>query len=64
MSNHVVPLDDEREHDLSLACWCQPLEDGWTIIHHAADCREKYERQGMSTGKQWAVILEDERESA
>ena len=45
-NGHVIPLDDLREHDESLACWCQPTPDHDepnVIVHHSADLREQYE---------------------
>lgn len=57
---HVIPLEDKREHELSLACWCFPTVDGHTLIHHALDCREKYERQGVVVSSGWAVISEED----
>jgi hypothetical protein len=43
---HVVPRDDLREHEISIACWCHPTpdeEEPSVIIHNALDQREKYE---------------------
>lgn len=43
---HVVPLNDLREHETSIACWCRPTPDEGeprVILHHALDQREKYE---------------------
>lgn len=41
---HIVPIDDLREHEDSIECWCQPdeVEDG-VIVHNSLDGREKYE---------------------
>lgn len=54
---HVIPIDDTMEHDESPECVCLPiLLDGvWT--HHAKDCREKYERAGVGTGKSWVAVM-------
>ena len=42
---HIVPLDDWREHELRLACWCHPArDDDGVVIHHSMDGREAYER--------------------
>lgn len=51
MTNHVVPIDDIREHEMHEGCWCDPVEEddvdpsvlGTVILHNAADDREKYE---------------------
>jgi hypothetical protein len=40
---HVYPLDDLREHELSLDCWCKPYDDEGVIVHNSMDQREKYE---------------------
>jgi hypothetical protein len=49
-TQHVIPVDDEREHDETPYCWCGP--DGTEVdaggatiwVHHAADLREAYEQ--------------------
>jgi len=45
---HVVPLDDDQEHQLSRECECRPrakaVDDLSTIIvHNSFDGREAYE---------------------
>lgn len=43
---HVVPIDDLREHDLTMLCWCNPRrdhEERYVIGHNAMDQRERYE---------------------
>ena len=41
---HVVPLNDLREHDTSIECWCKPtVNEDDIVIHHALDDRESYE---------------------
>jgi hypothetical protein len=54
VSIHTVPVLDERRHDLTIDCWCDPriewldpnTERPWVsglgpLVHHnAADCRE------------------------
>lgn len=40
---HVVPVDDLREHE-PVSCWCSPTEDDGVVLHHALDEREKFER--------------------
>lgn len=55
---HVIPLDDLREHFAQVECWCHPFcECTAIVIHHAADCRERFERQdGEQHGSGWAII--------
>lgn len=45
-AQHVVPVDDLREHDLMPDCWCEPTVDwiSFVAVHNAADQREKFER--------------------
>lgn len=43
---HVFPLDDLREHEVSLKCWCHPVADEdvpdlW--VHTSMDGREAFE---------------------
>lgn len=58
---HVIPLNDKDIHYAQMECWCHPGEIyGGVVVHNAADCREKFERQ---TGdgypdKAWANIGE------
>lgn len=52
---HVLPINDEREHEETTTCWCEPLVE-WSnpktgeayseglVIHNAADCREIIEQ--------------------
>ena len=41
---HCVPMDDYRPHSLAgMSCWCRPIVDADTIVHHALDRREAYE---------------------
>lgn len=47
--NHVYPLNDLREHELSgKNCWCHPHidEEDSIVIHNALDKREQLE-QGL-----------------
>lgn len=68
---HVLPLNDERKHDLTADCWCRPriewqdqttgeiYAEGPIITHNAADCREVAEwvtGESMAPGKGWTVI--------
>lgn len=43
LGNHVVPLDDLKEHDVDGACWCHPTDDEGVLVHHSMDGREKIE---------------------
>lgn len=39
-------MNDLREHEPSMQCWCGPTEDRETdglFIHHSMDGREKFE---------------------
>lgn len=43
---HVIPLDDLRNHEASMECWCNPTpdeEEPLVILHHSMDGREAYE---------------------
>lgn len=43
--DHIMPVDDLREHEMAPACWCHPTKDdesgAW--VHHSMDQRELYE---------------------
>ena len=41
--NHVVPVDDLREHSVT-DCWCCPTDDDGIMVHNSLDGREQYER--------------------
>jgi len=43
MRNHVLPVDDLREHCMK-NCWCRPTEDEGVVVHNSVDGREFYER--------------------
>jgi len=47
MSNiHVTPINDLREHEDSVDCWCRPRcdeDEPSVVIHNAMDKREAYE---------------------
>lgn len=63
---HIIPVGDEQHgklklHAASLECWCHPIENYDVVTHNAFDCREKSERQDVSTGKIWAHVLENKR---
>lgn len=69
---HVIPLNDEREHELDSSCWCEPRLDfvdpetghPWAsgdgrAIHNAADCRECAEEVTggiVEEGKGWILM--------
>jgi hypothetical protein len=43
--SHVIPLEDLKEHEESLICWCNPRSDVFSehkvlYVHHALDKRE------------------------
>jgi hypothetical protein len=40
--NHVLPVDDLREHSVTL-CWCRPLDYDGVVVHNSLDGREHYE---------------------
>lgn len=43
---HVIPLNDIREHDADIDCWCRPQQDDDTstlYVHNSADGREDFE---------------------
>jgi hypothetical protein len=44
---HVIPKNDDREHQRSELCWCRPEQspsDERMWLHNSADRREEYER--------------------
>jgi hypothetical protein len=45
-SNHVIPIDDLREHAEAPSCWCCPTEDDecpHVLVHYSMDGREAFE---------------------
>jgi hypothetical protein len=40
--NHLIPVDDLRQHKLT-NCWCRPEYDDGLVIHNSLDQRELYE---------------------
>ncbi len=43
---HIIPLNDLRDHDESIDCWCNPERDDVDsdlVIHNSMDGREAYE---------------------
>lgn len=66
---HCLPVGDELPHRASGRCWCQPLAQpvmgfngpcGHQWIHHAKDCRERFERQGLPGGLGWQIVVGEE----
>lgn len=55
---HVIPLHDKITHVANCECCHAYLDPGGIWIHHAADKREQYERQG-AIGKGWQLCGED-----
>ena len=69
---HILPLNDDREHEESAECWCDPLasyideetglpypNNGLFIIHNAADHREFVEvalGEPMGPDKKWMSV--------
>lgn len=41
---HVLPVNDLRDHEETLDCWCRPREDDGVITHNSMDRREEYEQ--------------------
>ena len=40
---HIMPLEDLRDHEAHEECWCKPVNDEGIWIHNAMDRREEYE---------------------
>lgn len=57
--NHVLPIDDEQEHELSPNCPCKPVLKQHThtmvAIHNSFDCREYIEQAEKIEGIQPTV---------
>lgn len=74
MSVHVIPLNDEKPHEYTTSCPCNPTVDWldpetnlpWTngsyrVIHNAFDCREIVERaigESLNPANRWAVYTD------
>jgi hypothetical protein len=56
---HVIPLNDKIIHTADCECCKAFLDPDGIWIHHAADKREQYERQGKN-GKPWQLCAEDD----
>jgi hypothetical protein len=65
-TQHVIPIGDEREHDLSSWCWCcpdaEPVGESMLYVHHAVDLREAYEQATGEAyqGKSWERVEVEE----
>lgn len=72
---NVLPLNDDREHDLCTACWCEPRVEwahpdtgaiygnGPLVVHNAADCREACEvvtGESLAPEKRWHFVSDDD----
>lgn len=44
---HIIPLGDIMEHRKSRHCWCNPDDDGFTVVHKSLDEREYHENGGL-----------------
>jgi len=69
---HCIPLNDERSHETTDTCWCNPRVEwidpdtnlpwsngGPMVIHNAEDCREVSEEvtgESVDSTKKWEVI--------
>lgn len=43
---HIVPLDDLKEHEIHRFCWCRPVataDDDDVLVHNSLDGREQFE---------------------
>lgn len=55
---HVIPVDDKVEHTSDCSCCNAHLDADGFWIHHSADKREQFERNGK-IGKPWQLMWED-----
>ena len=56
---HVLPIGDWAIHAAQSTCWCYPTETSPNVwVHHASDCRERLERQGLKAGAGWQIVAE------
>lgn len=68
---NCIPINDEKAHEHSPQCWCQPtvtyldeetgavFRNGPMVIHNSADQREVLERlikEGVSPEQMWGVF--------
>lgn len=56
---HIIPIDDKIKHTPDCKCCGAYLDVDGMWIHHSADKREQYERQGK-TSKPWQTMWHDE----
>lgn len=69
---HTIPYgNDEPVHVAGPDCWCMPIivhdEKAPSNIvwsHHAKDCREKFERQGVTFDGNGRLIVGQTKESS
>lgn len=56
ITHHVLPIDDEEEHDMALECPCKPVVRQYptllVVVHNAFDCREYVEQAERMPGIQ------------
>lgn len=62
---HVIPTNDDREHEYNTTCDCEPEVD-WDasiVIHNAFDKREEHEKRTgtpLAPNKKWELREVDE----
>jgi len=72
MSVHILPMNDERAHEMTDTCWCDPRIEwldpdtnlpwaggGHKVVHNAADCREVVEQATREAYGGWKVVETD-----
>lgn len=57
---NIIPVGGEEPiHVCGVGCWCDPFDDGKTVIHHAKDKRDLRERNGTNRPEEtWVTIFE------
>lgn len=69
---NIIPLNDDREHEFAVGCWCEPqslwqdrdgtiYHGGPIVVHNAADCREQVEQllgEGVGEDKRWVAYYD------
>ena len=57
---HIVPIQDTRQHELSIACWCQPYERNGCWQHKAqSGLEEPIMAGGLLDGRLWRAWQTD-----
>ena len=56
---HIVPINDTITHAPDCKCCDAYFDMDGMWIHHSADKREQFERQGK-VGKPWQTMWEDQ----